>query len=388
MQTAAPAAYDLPGSAFVILTAATNTGKSLQMLRAFNARVPGSQARAVTPTVLLYAEASTEGTMGEFMADPSLCLPWAVRTCDEAMDALRIVFPEGRGPLTLGEARRAWHDQQTARARATKGAAPPPALAVTASDHLPIRSLGVDSVSTLHEGQMNWVRDNSGGSRSTNGRDLSNDRKRQAGLAAGPTNSLVDMLSGVTIRNRGMLTIVACHTRKQEEIAIIGADANGKGGERVAEVIGEAPDFGAPTPVRAGCSSTGYSALWAHLAAKANAIWHLYRIEPDLRRVADVNAPDAGVIRHGAITMIGNYPSVGKVLWAKRQGGAGWLTWFDQAPRMWDRAVAWADDKDFRAELARSGCASASGPDPYDGGPHLGAVIELCIAQARAGRAA
>lgn len=373
-------AYDLPGSVFLILTGALGTGKSRQILRALRTKVPRTDRPAVTPTLILMAEASSEGTLGEFMADASSCLVWPVRTCDEAVDVLRAVFPEGRGPLTLGEARRALHDREVAKARATKGATPPPTPSTTPNDAMPIRSLAVESISTLHNGQMDWVRD-SAGARSVSGKDLSNDRKRQAGLAAGPTDSLVNMLSGVTIRNRGMLTIVACHTRPQEEVTIVGGDENGKGGERVAVVIGEAPDFGAPKPVMRGCAAPGYAALWAHLSAKANAVWHMYRIAPDLQRTADVNSEAAAPVRHGAITQIGHYAGLGPVLWPKRQGGDGWLAWLDQTPRQWDREVAWADDAGFRGALEAAGCASLA---EYDGGPHLGAVLELCIAEAQA----
>ena len=385
--------YDLPSSAFIILTAQNNNGKSRQIGRAISARVPGTDRPAVAPCLLLMAEASGEGTLGDVIGDPSLVMPWGVTTCDEAIEVLRLVFPEGRAPLTLRECWKAnveWHKKH-GRTAVDPHAADmmERALRGPTADTI-IRSLAVDSITTLHLGQMGWIRDlaireaQRVGKHGTSGKDLANDRKRQAGLAAGPAESLTNMLSGIAVRHRGMLVMVACHTRAQTEVTIVGTDEHGRGGEKVETVVGEAPDFGAPKGVRAGCFATGYGAPWMHLHAKATAVWHLFATTPKLQTtsLADINSGDVSV-KFGAITMRGTYPGLGQVGWPKRQGSAsrGWLSWFDTLPPYWHPEATWPDQAAFVEQARAAGCHSA---ETYAGGPDLGLVLEVCLAQHQA----
>ncbi|HEY8375344.1 MAG TPA: hypothetical protein VIK91_02595, partial [Nannocystis sp.] len=109
--------FTLPGSVFVIVTAQTNNGKSYQVMRFLMARDPATNLPAVAPALVLLVESSGEGTMGELLADPSMCLVWPVRSFVEALEVLRKCFPFGRPPLTLAEARAAKHAAECERAK-------------------------------------------------------------------------------------------------------------------------------------------------------------------------------------------------------------------------------------------------------------------------------
>lgn len=379
--------YDLPGSAFIVVTGQPGNGKSLQAMRLLTARAPCGRP-AAAPTLLLIVEASGEGTIGELIADESLCLTWPVASCDEAIAALATCFPAGRGPLTLGEARKAKHAEQVKRALEARH--PPPAPpAPTARDAWPLRSVGVDSVSTLLQAQKAAVRAAAAKARkgptstaaaaaapSVSGKDLENDPKRIAALAAGPAQTLVDKLSGLTSHHRGILVVVACHTCKLEHTTVIG---EGPSAEKFKEVYGEAPDFGAATPVRGGIVATGYSALWQSLATKATTIAHCYGTPPvfAVGEVDKINDPGpAGDVRFGLVLQRGVYPSLGPVLWPKRQGGNGWLSMIDAGPRVWDPAIPWSGRDAFVEHV------NARIPDStWDGGPDLGLLLELCLAE-------
>ena len=89
--------YSLPGSAFFILTGQQGQGKSHQEMQLLMAKTPAGDF-ALAPIVILLAESSGEGTMGELIADESLCLVWPVTSCDDALQATRTLFPEGTEP--------------------------------------------------------------------------------------------------------------------------------------------------------------------------------------------------------------------------------------------------------------------------------------------------
>lgn len=382
--------FDLPGSLFVVNTGQGNNGKTYQMMRLLQAVVPGTTRPAVAPTLMLVVEASAEGTAGDLLADESACLVWPVATFEEAQRVLTTCFPWGLPPLTLAEARRAKHKVDCERAAAAKRPAPPPP-GPTARDSWPLRSVGVDSVSTLHRAQKaaisNAAREESARKHrgrgateyvapSISGRDLENDQKRVAGLAARPAQDFVDALSALTARYRGLLVVVSCHTRPQVEVSVIGGDESGKGGERTEAVVGEAPDFGAPKAVKASVLATGYADLWNTLHAKANICWHLYAKIPDLLKSPEGVLNDEGKdVTFGAVTMRGLYPGLGQVGWPKRQGG-GWLRYFDVAPRVWRAGLPWPGEEGFLQSIETLPSAR-----DYQGGPDQGLLLELCLSK-------
>lgn len=390
-----PPGFDLPGSVFIINTAQGNNGKTFQMMRLLMAVVPGTNRPAVAPALVLVVEASTEGTAGELLADESMCLVWPVATFEEAQRVLTKCFPYGLAPCTLGEARCLKHGDDTDKAKAAKRPPPPP-LKPTSRDSWPLRSVAVESISSLHRAQKtaisNAAREETAQkfraklrpgqapeyvAPSTSGRDLENDQKRVAGLAARPAQDFVDALSALTVRHRGMLVVVACHTRPQIEVSIVGANERGQGGEKVEKVIGEAPDFGAPKAVAAGVLATGYADLWNVLYAKANIAWHLFPQLPDFQQkaMADVNSQEQDVV-FGAVTARGRYPGLGHVGWVKRQGGEGWLKYFDAAPKIWAPGVPWAPDAE---EGFREFVAGLPSAETWNGGPDMGLLLELCL---------
>jgi hypothetical protein len=96
--------------------------------------------------------------------------------------------------------------------------------------------------------------------------------------------------------------------------------------------------------------------------------------------------------------MRGTYPKLGPVLWPKRQGGEGWLGWFDLVPRVWHPDVPWpltpnvasiygaAPGTDGHAvfESVVSGTPSLPGLPGYEHrgyscGPDAGLVFEQCL---------
>jgi len=378
----------LPGSLFFIFTGQGNNGKTEQMMRLMSSRWPDGTP-AVAPFLLLVVESSTEGTAGPVISDESMCLTWPVADFEEAKAVLAVVFPEGRPPLTLREGRIARHSVEASRWMLTKprvGDAPPP-VSSTENDHLPIGGVAVESASTLLRAQKTAVREAARGDRkgkvSVDGRDLENDQKRVAALATGPAQDFVDALSGVSVRNRGVVVCVAVHTRAQ--IQLVKSD---KESREVA--VGEAPDFGAPKTLEAGKLVTPYSDLWATLHAKANICWHAYGDVPDFTgdaNLSNVNAPGRDVT-FGAVTMRGRYPGLGAVLWPKRQGGDGWLSEFDRVPRVWSPDVPWPEpvagmhpsETPGHVEFAeRTADLPGGRARGYDGSPDAGLVFELCL---------
>lgn len=356
--------YNLPGSAFVVLTGNINDGKTWQMTRLLEATGEDGEP-LVAPILVIPAESSGEGTAGEFYADPSKCLVWGAATADDAFDILGKVFPDGRAPLTLGEARRAQWEAACELAKASKQPQPP-APVKTARDHLPIRAVAVDSASTLYAGQMakvgNDARKAGPATKTMKGAEAS--MREQAKVAMPRMIALIDRLNGITQRNRGTLVVVACHVRKQVEVMKTGD------GDVIRSVVGWAPDLGRPEEVRAGILATGYSTLWQHLAAKANIAWHLFSVAPDFRAVSkgDINTTDLRPT-YGAVTMRGTFADLGQVMWVKRQGGGGWLGFFDALPPYWHASAPWEHSDTYPT-------------------PDLGAVLSHCVATWRAGQAA
>jgi hypothetical protein len=392
--------YDLPGSLFLIFTASTNHGKTYQISGLIEAKAPDGRP-AVMPTLYLWCEASTEGTAGHILADESV-VAWGVRDLDEAIHALKTCFPEGRGPLTLSEARKAYLASDSAT-RAKHAGARVPEGARSPMDHWPLRSLAVDSASTLLAGQKTKIREGArddrqtkaGGNvaaRFTHKRDaaaLDLDEKRIAGIAYGPATDFADIVSGICTRHRGTLAVIAVHTTSALQAVTVG-EGNKQEVKEIA--VGVTPDFGAPKSVKPGMQLDAYAKIWNNLAAKANLIWHLYRKLPDHTGddLAAINARGQGRgVTFGAITEAGIFPSpVGAIGWAKRQGGPGWLGWFDDAtPPMWHPHVPWLgeDDTDLQAEFTARALTLPSGRDAdgnprYRTGPHAGLLLELCLA--------
>jgi hypothetical protein len=349
--------YALPGSAFVVLTGNINVGKTYQMTRLLEA-TDEAGSPIVAPILVITGESSGEGTAGDFYADPSRCLVWGATTCDDAFDILGKVFPEGRGPLTLGEARMEQWKSACELAKASKQTQPP-APAKTPRDAMLVRAVAVDSISTLYAGQMvkvgNDARAKGGAAKAMKSAEAS--AREQAKVAAPRCIALIDRLNGITQRHRGTLVVVACHVRKQVE------QSTSAEGEMFRAVVGWAPDLGRPEEVRAGILATGYSALWQHLAAKANIIWHLFAEAPDFRQVplAELNTREGMAPTYGAITMRGHFAKLGQVMWVKRQGGDGWLGFFDRLPPYWHKSAPWEHG------------------DAYPT-PDLGAVLSHCVA--------
>lgn len=399
-----PPGFDLPGSVFVVNTAQGNNGKTFQMMRLLMAVVPGTDRPAVAPALVLVVEASTEGTAGELLADESMCLVWPVATFEEAQRVITTCFPYGLPPLTLKEARLAKYKADADKAVAAKRP-PPPAPKPTARDAWPLRAVAVESISSLHRAQKTAIsnaareetarkfRDKTRPGAapeyvppSTSGRDLENDQKRVAGLAARPAQDFVDALSALTVRHRGMLVVVACHTRPQIETTIVGANERGQGGTPIDRAVGEAPDFGAPKTVAPGITVASYADLWNVLYAKTNIVWHAFPELPDYQKetMASVNAAEQDVV-FGAVTARGRYPGLGLVGWVKRQGGNGWLRYFDAAPRVWAPGVPWAPDAEEGFREFVQGLPSA---ESWNGGPDMGLLLELCLREHAAAKSA
>ncbi len=395
-KTAITPCYDPPGSPFFLLTAQVNNGKTYQLAALLGARVPDGSRSAVAPTLFLYAEASTEGTAGHLLADPTV-LPWGVRDLDEAMVALRTCFPEGRAPLSLAEARAAYLKSESAVRAKHAGGPLHVATAKSDMDAWPIRSIAVDTISSLYAGQKSKIREATrqgrvakGGDRfaATRGRGEDYDdlnEKNIAGKAFGAAIDLPDALSGIATRHRGTLVVVTCHATGAVQVI------NDK-----EVVVGEVPDYGYTKPTKAGVETDAFSKIWNNLHAKANLAWHLCRKLPNLAAVAeaDINARGPGCgVTFGAVTERGIYPApFGTVAWAKRQGGPGWLGWFDDAcPRLWHPGIPWlgvdaqtGETFDAQAEFTARAASLPSfvrGVVQYSGGPDAGLLLELCLAE-------
>lgn len=378
--------FVLPSSLFLIVTGQGNNGKSYQLSRLLRARSLGGE-HACLPAVVLRAESSSEGTMGDLLADDERVLSWPAPNCDDAIAALKALFPAGQGPVTFGAARRFRWQQAADKARAAKSP-PPPEPAKGPLDHLPVRAVFAESLSKMYKGQADRVRDDfnnqrsgSGkGRQSVSGKDQENNNMRVHNLATGRATVLVDHLNACS--EHQVLIAAAVHTRGAEESTIIGEGAMA---ENVKRVVGEAPDFGAPKAVARGLYANGYAPLWNHLATSANVIAHAYATTHDFSAAGleDINASDPDYDpKFGLVCTRGTYPGLGYVGWSKRQECNGWLGNFALAPRLWHPDVPWQGREAF-VDHAR-GLPSFLRPDgsEYDGDPDLGLLLESCLAQA------
>lgn len=366
----------LSSSVAICITGAVGSGKTWQILSLLTAEVDGEPV--ATPTLYILAEASAEGTAGEVLLDPSRCCVWPATDCEEALEAVLACFPES-GPLTLGEAKAAAYKAIVRRAANEHRVPPPPPKASDRDGEL-LRSIVVDTMSTLYAG-----------SAITGGRILKKEAEaKSGGKSAGPRagkqgapwndprnlglyaakqcGDLIDRLNGVTQHHRGLILLVTVHTCPAIELM-----SAGDGEAPVAMAVGETPSLGAPKAVKSGMNIPAFSATWNALAAKMNVVWHMFEDVPDFRSTnrADLNGnggEKAPEVLHGAITMNGkNYPNLGSVLWVKRQGGDGPLGIFNELPGFWHPSVP-----------CPMGIAAIS-----PSGPNLGAVLAYAIAQCK-----
>jgi hypothetical protein len=364
----------LSSSVAICITGAVNSGKTWQILSLLTAEVDGEPI--ATPTLYILAEASAEGTAGEVLLDPSRCCVWPATDCEDALEAVLACFPES-GPLTLGEAKAAAYKSIVKRAANDKRVPPPPPPASTRDGEL-LRSIVVDTASTLYAGSaITGGRVLKKEAESKNGgRPLGqiagkkgapwNDPRNLGLYAAKQCGDLIDRLNGVTQNHRGLILLVTVHTCPAIEM-ISGAE----GEAPVSMAVGETPRLGAPKAVKSGMNIPAFSTTWDALAAKCNIVWHMFEDVPDFQRTqrADLNggADKSPEVLHGAITMKGrNYPNLGSVLWVKRQGGEGPLGIFNELPAFWHPAVP-----------CDPGIAAISR------GPNLGAVLAYAIAQCK-----
>lgn len=335
----------IPQSMFAVLTGTIGSGKSYQITSVLKAKTKppnGCPPEAFAqPALYLLAEPSGEGTAGEVLLDPGACVVWPCADCEDALEALRRCFPES-GPVTLGQAKTL--AQESAASRASKSGTAAAAVPATSSGHdnLPLRSIVVDTMSTLYQGSVaaayrEFLAAATGGNKATalrnggKGAEYNNplDTNR---MAAKRCVDLIDRLNGIGMRNRGMIVLVSCHTAPAVEI---------RGQEAVC--VGEAPYLGATKPRDAGVRVPSFSATWNSLAAKANVIWHCFETTPDLRgsEVARINTNTASSVAagYGVITKKGTYPGLGEILWVKRQNGDGPLGIFGTLPAYWHPAA-------------------------------------------------
>lgn len=326
----------IPQSLFVVITGAIGTGKTQQILTLLRAEVDGEPV--ATPTLYILAESSAEGTAGAVLLDPSLCAVWPAVDCEEAIDALRACFPDS-GPKTLGEAKAAAYKHVVDRCKA-ENRVPPPPPAKSVHDAEVLRSLCVDTASTLYMGSVRTGRrkleaETDAKHRGRAGKkDASyNDDRQNHGYAARVCGDLIDRLNGVSMHHRGLITLVTVHT-----CPAIVSIAGGPGEPARDQAQGETPLLGSPKTVKDGIIAPAYSRTWDALAAKANVIWHTFATVPDMSNVkfADINRFAAeNPSRHGVITKRGNYPKIGPVQWVKSQGGDGPHGIFAALPAVW-----------------------------------------------------
>lgn len=347
-------------SLFVIITGAVNSGKSFQLLSILEADVDG-QAVA-TPTLFLLCESSSEGTIGKIINDPALACVWPVKDCGEAIDALAACFPRS-GPVTLGTAKAAWHawavktakDEHAAAVKAAQEAkvqppAQPPVpvpLARSHADDVVLRSVAVDSATTLYRGSVNTgKRLNAEEARrknrgvavlSTNKKeDPSQSDMNNHQYAARVCHDLIDRLNAVTA-HRGTMVFVTCHTGPATQI-IQGAPSE----PAVKVTVGETPSLGTSPPVKEGLSVPSFSKVWDALAAKANVVVHAFADIANYNTTSldNINADETTGTLFGLITeRSANYPRLGPVLWVKRQDGAGPWGYLACMPRYWHPSV-------------------------------------------------
>lgn len=325
-------------SLFFIITGENNVGKSWQFKTALEATDIATGESLFTPCLYLQAEASTSGTLGRIMQDPSKCVVWRVADCDEALAALNACFPDG-GALTVAEARRKEYEHRCKLAEKDKRPKPPaPAEVPPHVGKMTLRSIVIDTMSTLHKGSgktaMAIAREEieSGANRrvkttrTTSNVGALNSAMDQGRYAAMRCDALTDRLNGITQHHPGVLVLVSVHTTSAT--ADVKVSGEGEAPKYETRVIGAAPDLGATKTQGPDCLVPGWSKSWSNLAAKANVIWHAGAEYPNLRNMdlgtANEAATDpANQTAFYVITQRGEYRGVGRCMWVKVQGSAG-----------------------------------------------------------------
>lgn len=338
-------------SLFFIITGENNVGKSWQFKTALEATDIETGEDLFTPCLYLQAEASTSGTLGKILMNPAKCVVWRVADCDEALAALNACFPDG-GALTIAEARRKEHEHRCKLAEKDKRPKPPaPAEVPPHVGKMTLRSIVVDTASTLHKGSaktaMAIAREEieSGANkrvkttRTTSNVGALNSAMDQGRYAAMRCDALTDRINGITQHHPGVLVLVSVHTTSAT--ADVKVSGEGETPKYETRVIGAAPDLGATKTQGPDCLVPGWSKSWSNLAAKANVIWHAGAEYPNLRNMdlgtANEAATDpANQTAFYVITQRGEYRGVGRCMWVKVQGSAGEpMEHFLNLPNIW-----------------------------------------------------
>ena len=371
----------LPASLCIVITGSTNDGKSYQVLSLLNAQHDDEDL--ATPTLVIVAEASSYGTLGEVLLDPSRACVWPASDCTEAMAALSACFPDS-GAVTFGEAKQRMHAHFTAVAKADKKP-PPPAPKSSPRDHIRLRSLVIDTLSTLYKGSVataqRGLQVEGGASLPTAGAPIAaprigkkgaswNDDRMPHAFAARTCGQFIDHINRVAAHCHGVLIVATVHTCPAME-------TYSTGNEEKVRVVGSAPMLGAVRDLKIGINAAAYSATWMALSAKANIVVHAFRRAPDLSVVsdddlnseADANGEAWGGVTYGLITQAAIYKALGAVGWVKRQDSSACYGAFSLMPRYWHEQVP----NNTETTLGR-----------YIASPSLGAILEYAVLSFRA----
>ncbi len=341
-------------SIFFIITGEQNVGKSWQFKTALEATSIDTGEELFTPCLYLVAEASTSGTLGRLLMNPAKCVVWRVADCDEALAALNACFPDG-GALTIAEARRKEYEHRCKLAEKDKRPKPvPPADVPAHVGKMTLRSIAVDTLSTLYKGSgktaMAIAREEieSGGNpnskRPKTTRTLSNvgalnSAMDQGRFAAMRCDALTDRLNGITQHHAGVLVLVSVHS--SAATADVKVSAEGEAPKYETRVIGCSPDLGATKTQGPDCLVPGWSKSWNNLAAKANVIWHAGAEYPNLRNydlgaANDAATDPANQAAFYVVTQRGEYRGIGRCMWVKVQGSEGEpMEHFLNLPNIW-----------------------------------------------------
>jgi len=336
-------------SFFFIITGETNVGKSWQFLSALEATDLDTGEELHTPCLYLAAEASTSGTLGKFLRDPKKCVVWPVADCDEAREALNACFPDG-GACTIAEARTLEWKHRCKLAEKDKRPKPPePAKLPADIGALTLRSIAVDTMSTLYKGSAKaamhiTAEEIEGGTnrrmkttRTTSNVGALNSAMDQGRYAANRCDALTDRLNGISQHHPGVLILVSVHTTSATADVKVSDDPV----KFETRVIGSAPDLGATKVQGPNCLAPAWSKCWANLAAKANVIWHAGAEYPDLSNMglAAANHAACDPVNQTAfyvITQRGSYQTIGRCMWVKVQGAPGEpMEHFLNLPSIW-----------------------------------------------------
>ena len=338
-------------SIFFIITGETNVGKSWQFKSALEATDITTGEDLFTPCLYLMAEASTSGTIGKLLQNPAKCVVWRVADCDEALAALNACFPDG-GALTIAEARRKEHEHRCKLAEKDKRPKPPPPADVPPHvGKMTLRSIAVDTLSTLYKGSaktaMAIAREEIEAgknnriktTRTTSNVGALNSAMDQGRYAAMRCDALTDRLNGITQHHPGVLVLASAHTTSAT--ADVKVSGEGETPKYETRVIGAAPDLGATKTQGPDCLVPGWSKCWLNLSAKANVIWHAGAEYANLRNM-DLGAANEAACDPSnqtafyVITQRGEYRGVGRCMWVKVQGAPGEpMEHFLNLPNVW-----------------------------------------------------